>query len=34
LLHHPRNGGVASDVTKLPFQFNRGFGLGKFLITF
>jgi MFS family permease len=29
LLHHPRNGGVASDVTTLPFQFNRGFGLGK-----
>jgi MFS family permease len=29
LLHHPRNGGVASDITVLPFQFNRGFGLGK-----
>jgi MFS family permease len=29
LLHHPRNGGVASDVTRLPFHFNRGFGLGK-----
>jgi MFS family permease len=28
LLHHPRNGGVASDTTVLPFQFNRGFGLG------
>jgi MFS family permease len=31
LLHHPRNGGVASDKTVLPFQFNRGFGLGKLL---
>ncbi|KAF2665392.1 MFS general substrate transporter [Microthyrium microscopicum] len=27
LLHHPRNGGVASDKTVFPFQFNRGFGL-------
>jgi MFS family permease len=31
LLHHPRNGGVASDMTILPFQFNRGFGLSKIL---
>jgi hypothetical protein len=34
LLHHPRNGGVASDKTILPFQFNRGFGLGKHLTYF
>jgi MFS family permease len=31
LLHHPRNGGITSDITKFPFQFNRGFGLGKCL---
>ena len=30
LLHHPRSGGVASDMTALPFKFNRGFGLGMF----
>jgi MFS family permease len=34
LLHHPRNGGVASDTIILPFQFNRGFGLGKRLKLF